>query len=230
MKYKFKTVISVSAMLLGSAIFLPSCSKFRDKKDKVAEKVTEQKEQTAQKIELQGDYQSNPKGELSIRAQGVGCLLHNLEVQGNKFNIVQTAFDDANCQGRAIGKFVTETTSNVGPEVAAGTGARAIDLTITKVMVSPLDTSWGRVFGIDVSGDCNISDIPVGEVREITGKDCGKLGKFPAKDQVYFTSYRLVNEKTLEFTKLPNESMANVGTKEAPAPRNLALTIQYLKP
>lgn len=184
--------------------------------------------ETKEALDLQGTYQSNIQQELSIRVGGVGCIVHELEIRGFDMVIRQTAFEDAKCAGSALGVVTTEGSYSIGNDLPVAPGAKELDLTINKVLITPLDSTWATVFGVDVTGDCDVKDVPVGSAKDVTGMDCGQLGRHPAKDQVYFTSY-VFNEENVRFTKLPSEAFEHVGTKEAPAPRNTDLVVDYIR-
>lgn len=177
-------------------------------------------------LDLQGSYQTGPMTEFSIRVGGVGCMVQEVEVTGFSMDLRQTAYAAADCSGKALGIVTTKGDFSVGKELAIAPGARELDLRIEKVEVKALDESWATVFGIDVTGDCQVNDVAVGTSKEVTGEDCGALGKYPAKDQIYFTSFNLV-DGTLHFTKTPSEELEHVGTKGNPAPRNEDLDLEY---
>lgn len=206
---KWNSKLSLGTSLLGLALAVTACGEAKEA------------------VELQGEYQTQAQTELSIRVGGVGCVVHEIEIRGFDMTIRQTAYDDAKCAGTALGVVTTNGNFSIGKDLAIAPGAREMDLTIEKVEVTPLHDSWASVFGIDTTGECQVSDVAVGSSKDVSGLNCGALGTYPAKDQIYFTSFNLVDE-TLHFTKLPSEVLGSVGTKENPAPRNQDISVTYL--
>ncbi|MEO5668791.1 MAG: hypothetical protein ABIR96_12085 [Bdellovibrionota bacterium] len=197
-----------SPLLLGATFLLFSCGNAREA------------------LKLQGNYQTQAEQELSIRVGGVGCVVHELDIKGFDMTIRQTAYADRKCGGDALGVVMTSGTYSIGEKLDIEPGARAMDLKISKVTVTPLNSSWGTVFGLDATGECEVKDLAVNETRDVTGKNCAALGSFPAKDAVYFTSFNLKDD-VFRFTRLPSEELDHVGTEAKPAKRNLRLEVEY---
>lgn len=199
----------------AAVMSLAACGAFREEADKVGDT-----------IELQGRFQTQVKDELSIRANGIGCVVNDFDFSGTSMTLKQYAFADTGCTGNPLGELTTEGSASIGNELPVAPGARELNLTVTKVTVTPRADNWMNILGIDGSGECNIGAVPVNETREVTGMKCGGLGKLPARDAIFFTAF-LLNGDELRLTKLPNELPDNVGTKDHPAPRALDLSVVY---
>jgi hypothetical protein len=219
---KQKTLGNSFALTVATLILATSCGKKK-------EKVEEQLNRIDEKHDLQGTFQSDGKNQLSIVTLGLGCVAHTLDISGSKFVTTQTAYKEVNCQGAALGSIRSESEMKVGSEISVAPGARALNLKVVSVSITRFNDSWSEVFGVDVSGEWRISEVAVASAKDVSGLNCGSLGKFPAVGQVYFTSYRLANDKTLEFTKLAQESWENIGSEENPAPRNERLLVNYYR-
>lgn len=177
-------------------------------------------------LKLQGDYQSQAEEELSIRVGGVGCVVHELAIKGLGITIRQKAYEDLKCAGEPLGVIATSGSFSIGEDLDIAPGAKEMDITINKVTVTSLNKSWGSVLGVDATGDCDVADLKVGEKKDVTGMDCGSLGTYPNKDDIYFTSFSL-NDDKLRFTKLPSEALDHVGNAKKSARRNLDLEVTY---
>lgn len=178
-------------------------------------------------LDVQGKF-ANKTNELSLQVDGIGCIDRRVTVTANQLTYTETSYDDRDCRGKKLGKIVTETSLNVGQVIPHSKGARALDLKIQKITLTPLHESWGAIWGLDASGECRASEIPVGETIDVTGRDCDLLGKFPREDAIFFTAFRLNNDQNvLEMTALPQDSLDNVGTKEEPKERNTDIEFIY---
>lgn len=188
----------------------------------------EDSEKIQKGFQLQGEYQSEGNTGLSIQTKGVGCTVLVADVSTNKMVITETYIDKADCTGNEIGKVVTTTSMTIGDELTSAPGARAIDLKVRKVEAVPLDKSWLTVFGADLTKDCNVSDVPIGKSLDVTGKDCGVLGSFPNKDEIYFGSFQL-RDKVLKLSNSPVLAKEHIGTSKNVAPRDKDLRLTLVK-
>jgi len=103
-----------------------------------------------------------------------------------------------------------------------------MDYTVSKVVVTSHSAEWLKALNLDASGNCAIGDLPAGASREITGLDCGVLGKLPGKDQVFYTSFALNNDE-LKLTLPPNELIQHVGPANATIERAQDLKLVYIR-
>ncbi len=179
-------------------------------------------------IELQGSYQSSANQELSARVSGIGCVVNQLEIHGTTMVMDQVTYGDKDCAKSPLAKIRTEGDFEIGKELDIAPGAREMDFKIASVGITILAPNWSEVVGIDISGDCNLADVAVGDTKNVAGMDCGLIGTFPNKDSIYFTSYSLF-DGYLRFTKLPHEAREHLGTEKNPAPRNTDLKVKYLE-
>lgn len=211
-----KNYMTNSLLFVAMGLFSACGEKTQEKMDKVADGVS-----------LQGRYQTESKNEISFQTQGIGCVVQEMFVEGNGMTIKQTAFADTNCTGNPLGELKYEGDFKIGNELPTAPGARELNIGISKVLVTAHSQNWLNILGVDAGGACHLGEIALGETREVTGLDCGVLGKMPAHESVFYTSF-LENNGELHFTKLPHELPQNVAAKDAAQPeRALDLSVIY---
>ncbi len=177
-------------------------------------------------LELQGDYRSEGSKELSIRARGLGCSLKEISVRGIRFDLKETLYEKSDCTGEPTGRVTVESHFKTGKRIAGKERVRAIDLTIKKVVVTPLSKKFAEVFGANVSGDCRLHEVAVGKDKEVTGMNCGTFGEFPAKDSIYYASFYQTADHVY-FSDLPQQAPDHIGHKDDPADRNTEAPNRY---
>jgi hypothetical protein len=178
------------------------------------------------RVDLQGYYASTLGPELSIRTTEVGCVTQGVDVGPDSMQFIENIYQDKDCTGPVIGVIKTTGSYTIGDEIDKGTHLTALDYQIDRVFIKPLSKNWIKIMGIDTTGPCNLSKIPINADYDVTGLDCGLWGQFPAHNTVFFTSY-ILNDKDFTFTKLPRESPKHIGTREHPAPRDTELVLTY---
>lgn len=178
--------------------------------------------------ELQGNYQTKAKTELTLQAGGIGCIVRTMDITLYKMTLVARTYDDAECQGTKLGDITYKGSYSIAGDSDVSPGARKVDLQIDTVTASPANNGWATIFAKDLSGDCRLQDVPVGNEKRIEGVNCGVLGRMPAHNQYFLTTFKIEGNDVL-FTKFPNEAPASVVNQTNEGSRANELNYRFVR-
>jgi len=178
--------------------------------------------------ELQGNYQTTAQTELSLQAGGIGCMVRTMDVNLYQMTLVAKTYSDANCQGTKLGEITFKGSYSIEGNSDVAPGARMINMKVDAVLAKPEHADWATVFSKDLSGDCRLHEVALGQEKHIEGLNCGALGRMPARDQFFVTTFKIEGNDLL-FTKFPHEAPKSVANTPAEAVRASELTFRFIR-